>query len=102
MPVFDRIFLSPADGLFVALQWRLALRGRSFAGEAGASALAAALRQVARSDNAELVRQATEAGARVLAYDSAISRNEERLEAELDSAYGLTAQEKAVLDRRRA
>ena len=98
MPVFDRIFLPPADGPFIALQWRLALRGRAFMGEGGAKALAAALRAIRRTANPELARQAIAAGDRVLAYDAAIARNDAATEDALDRAYGLTLAEMAVLD----
>lgn len=97
MPVFDRIFLPPADGPFIALQWRMALRGRSFLGEDGAAALAAALRAVRRTANPALAAQAVAAGERVLAYDAAIARNEAAMDAMLDAAYGLTAAERTVI-----
>lgn len=98
MPLFDRIFLDDADGTFIAAQWQLALRGRSWVGEPGAAALVATLRRVARTDNAVLRQQVFALVARVLAYDVAIARNDALLEAELDAAYGLTAEERAVID----
>ena len=33
LPVFDRIFLGPGEDSFIALQWRIALRDRTFVGE---------------------------------------------------------------------
>ena len=101
MPVFDKIFLSPPDGPFIALQWRLALRGAAFVGKEGADALAAAMCQIARTGEGEVSRQALEAGTRLLSYDAAIARNEAALEDTLGAAYALTAQEKAVLARGR-
>lgn len=98
MPVFDHIFLDDAEGRFIAAQWRLALRGRSFVGEAGAAALAAMLRKIARTDNAALRDQAAALTGRVLAYDAAIARNDALLEAALDVAYALTPEERAVID----
>ncbi|MDO9501365.1 MAG: Eco57I restriction-modification methylase domain-containing protein [Falsiroseomonas sp.] len=97
MPVFDRIFLSPEEGSFIALQWRLALRGAQFIGEAGAAALADGLRRVARTDNGELRRQAQSAGTRVLHYEQAIARNEAALEELLDTAYRLSPEEKRII-----
>jgi len=97
LPIFDRIFLGPEEGSFIALRWRLALRGAAFIGEAGAAALADSLRRLRRTNNAELRRQAEVAGGYVLAHGAAIVRNEMALEAALDVAYGLTDAERGII-----
>jgi hypothetical protein len=97
LPVLDRIFLDAEEGAFIAAQWRLALRHKTFVGEPGAAALAATLRRVARTDHGALRRQAVAQATRVLAYDAAIARAEARLEEALDRAYGLTPEERAVI-----
>lgn len=97
MPVFDRIFLNADDGPFIALRWRLALRGRRFVGQPGAEALMQALLMVRRTGNSALREQAEAAGRRVLAYDAAIARNDAAMEAVLSTAYAPTENEKALI-----
>ncbi|MBY0332554.1 MAG: Eco57I restriction-modification methylase domain-containing protein [Acetobacteraceae bacterium] len=101
MPLLDRIFLDAADGPFIALQWRLALRGRNFVGMAGAEALLRRLPSVRRSANPDLRAQAIGAGERVLRYDAAIALNALRMETALEAAYGLTPDERVVISQTR-
>ena len=92
-PVFDHIFIDDDQGPFIALQWRLKLRGR----RESAATLAHGLCLLRRSENAALRDQALAAGRWLFRYDAMVARNERDLDAALAAAYALTPAEQAMI-----
>lgn len=95
--VVDRIFVDQAEGEFVLAQWKVLASTFSITESTSGKKLANALRKLAVADNPETVRQIIRLEAELSTLEADIERQEAEMNDLVDSLFGLTDADKAII-----
>jgi len=101
LPVLDRIFLTDADGAFIAAQWKVVASTFSVPENKAAERLCNELRKLIDTDNAALREQVISLQAELSQTEAAISAAEAGMNAVLYRLYALTKGEIALVEKDR-
>ena len=93
--VIDHVFVSPEEGPFLVAQWQLALLQ---IGTSAASKIVELLRNVKRSGNQVLKNQVIELAEEAMELRCQIDIRERELNERIFSLYGVTAEERVLIE----
>ncbi|MBX5160380.1 hypothetical protein HJB89_25170 [Rhizobium sp. NZLR8] len=95
----DKIFLSEAEGEFIAAQWKVLASTYSITEKTDGKKFANALRKIGESGNAALVAQIIERQQKLAEIEAEIAEAEAAVNALVYALYGLNAAEIATVER---
>jgi hypothetical protein len=99
VPVIDRIFVSAAEGEFIAAQWKIVAATFTITESTDGKKLADSLRKLAVADNPALVKQIIILESELPALDGNIKQQEAEMNAFVNRLYGLTEAEKSLVEK---
>jgi methylase of polypeptide subunit release factors len=97
LPVIDKIFLSDADGPFLAAQWKVVASTFAIPEHKAGERLCNELRKLIDTDNAALRNQIMALQAELAETEGSIAAMEAEINGVLDRLYGLTEKEMALV-----
>jgi Eco57I restriction-modification methylase/TaqI-like C-terminal specificity domain len=95
--VVDRVFVDQAEGEFIVAQWKVLASTFPITDSTSGKKLANALRKLAVPDNPETMRQVIRLESELAALEVDIDRQEKEMNDLVDSLFGLTDADKAII-----